>query len=249
MALILGGSIADNAGLDEADVVRRYMAWYLTGSFDTGPVWNAVFNEISAGADPKQAARIVDQKLGGMTAGVNAAHRATAIGCASAIPDELVPAAARLEARLTHWHSDAAEASVATAMIVRRMLRGASWCHAVAAAAACTTGLVNSILLQKSIDARRLSPGGYAPKTLEAALYFTQSSTSFAAALRDSIAFAGPCNYCPVLVGAFSALRFGVQPVTGCPVEGHLVQDATKTFDRLWKQSIAARTTDTSPAS
>jgi ADP-ribosylglycohydrolase len=235
MTLILAGSIADNAGLDEADVVRRYMAWFLTGSFDTGPIWNAVFNEIAGGADPNQAARIVDQKLGGMTAGVNAAHRATAIGCACAIPDELVPAAARREAQLTHWHTDAAESSVATAVIVRRMLRGASLCEAVAAAAACTSGVVNSILLQKSIDARHLSPGGYAPKTLEAALYFTQSSTSFAAAVRDSIAFAGPCNYCPVLVGAFAALRFGVQPVTGCPVEGHLVEDATKMFDRLWK--------------
>ena len=28
MTLILAGSIADNAGLDEADVVRRYMAWF-----------------------------------------------------------------------------------------------------------------------------------------------------------------------------------------------------------------------------
>ena len=84
MTLILAGSIADNAGLDEADVVRRYMAWFLTGSFDTGPIWNAVFNEIAGGADPNQAARIVDQKLGGMTAGVNAAHRAAAIGCACA---------------------------------------------------------------------------------------------------------------------------------------------------------------------
>jgi hypothetical protein len=38
MTLILAGSIADNAGLDEADVVRRYMAWFLTGSFNTGPI-------------------------------------------------------------------------------------------------------------------------------------------------------------------------------------------------------------------
>ncbi len=170
-----------------------------------------------------------------MTAGVNAAHRATVIGCASAITDEHVPAAARQEARLTHWHSDAAEASVATAVIVRQMLRGASLCDAVAAAAATTSGLVSSILLQKSIDVRNLSCSGYAPRTLEAALYFTRNSASFAEAISTSIAFAGPCNYCPVLVGAFSALKFGVEPVADYPVESHLVRDATSMFDRLWR--------------
>jgi len=53
------------------------------------------------------------------TAGVNAAHRATAIGCASAIPDDLVAEAARREAQLTHWHADAVETSAATAIILQ----------------------------------------------------------------------------------------------------------------------------------
>jgi ADP-ribosylglycohydrolase len=235
MALILGDSIADNAGLNVDDVVRRYLAWYRTDAFDTGPVWNAVFQEIASGSDAKLAARNVHHRLGGMTAGVNAAHRAVAIGCASAIADELVPAAARAEAQVTHWHSDAAEASAATAVIIRQMLRGASLCEATAVAASCTTGSVSSVLQQKAADATLLSPSGHAPKTLHAALYFTQSSRSFAAALRNSIAFAGPCNYCPVLVGAFSALKFGVQPVAGYPVERDLEEACAKAFDRLWR--------------
>lgn len=235
MALILGGSIADNAALDVADVARRYMAWYQTDAFDTGPVWSAVFKKIAAGVDVKDAARIVDAQLDGMTAGANTAHRATAIGCAAAIPDEHVAAAARQEACLTHWHTDAAEASAATAVIVRRMLRGASLRDAVAAAAASTSGKVSTILHQDSIDAQQLSPGGYAPKTLEAAIYFTQTSTSFAAAITASVAFAGPCNYCPVLVGAFAALQFGVQPVPGCPVPPQLAHDTAHMFDRLWR--------------
>jgi ADP-ribosylglycohydrolase len=235
MALMLGHSIAGNSALDLTDVVSRYLAWYNTGAFDTGPVWNAVFKLIAAGVDPKDAARVVDARLDGRTAGANTAHRATAIGCASAIPDALVAAEARREAQLTHWHVDAAEASAATAVIIRAMLRGASLSDAVTSAAAATTGVVSAMLQRDTIDVQRLSDGGYAPDTLEAALYFTNTSTSFAQAILSSISFAGPCNYCPVLVGAFAALKFGVQPVPGCPVDDALVLDATETFDRLWK--------------
>jgi ADP-ribosylglycohydrolase len=238
MALMLGHSIADNSALDLADLARRYLAWHRADAFDTGPVWRLVFQRIEAGADAADAARLVDQQLGGMTAGVNAAHRATAIGCASVIPDALVAAEARREARLTHWHADAAEASAATALIVRSMLRGISLSDSVAAAAAATTGVVSAMLQHKPADAQSLKPGGYAPLTLQAAVYFTETSCSFSQAVLSSIAFAGPCNYCPVLVGAFAALKFGVpaQPVPGCPVDDALARDACDTFERLWKE-------------
>jgi ADP-ribosylglycohydrolase len=235
MALILGNTIADKGGLDTTELTKRYLAWYRTDAFDTGPVWSAVFDQISAGVDPEEAAKSVDHLLGGMTAGANTAHRATAIGCASVIPDALVAAEARREAKLTHWHPDAGEASAATALIIRGMLRGATLSDAISAAAAATTGLVNALLAQPSIEAKYLSKGGYAPKTLEAAIYFTQTSSSFADAIRRSIHFAGAANYCPVLVGAFAALQFGVEPVAGFPIETVLVEPATTTFDRLWK--------------
>jgi len=90
MALMLDHSIADNAGLHLTDVERCYLEWHRTDAFDTGTVWSCVFTNIAAGVDPKDAARMVDQQLGGMTAGANATHRATAIGCASAIPDVCV---------------------------------------------------------------------------------------------------------------------------------------------------------------
>jgi hypothetical protein len=38
MALILGNSIADTAGLDTVELSKRYLAWYRTDAFDTGPV-------------------------------------------------------------------------------------------------------------------------------------------------------------------------------------------------------------------
>ena len=156
MALILGNSIADTAGLDTADLTKRYLAWYRTDAFDTGPVWSAVFDQISTGVDAEEAAKSVDHLLGGMTAGANTAHRATAIGCASVIPDALVAAEARKEARLTHWHSDAGEASAATALIIRGMLRGAMLPAAIASAAAATSGQVSALLSQQTIDSNYL---------------------------------------------------------------------------------------------
>lgn len=115
------------------------------------------------------------------------------------------------------------------------MLRGATLQAAIASAAAATSGQVSALLSQQTIDSNYLSNGGYAPKTLEAALYFTQTSTSFTDAIRRSIHFAGAANYCPVLVGAFAALHFGVTVVPGYPVESILLEPVATTFERLWK--------------
>src|SRR5207302_561242 len=55
--------------------------------------------------------------------------------------------------------------------------------------------------------------GGFAPDVLRAALHFVGTSASFAEALERSLAFAGPANYCPVLVGAVSGARWGVPAI------------------------------------
>ena len=41
-------------------------------------------------------------------------------------------------------------------------------------------------------------------------------------------------NYCPVLVGAFAALRFGVTPVADYPVDEALAREAAHAFARIW---------------
>jgi hypothetical protein len=51
--------------------------------------------------------------------------------------------------------------------------------------------------------------GGFAPEVLRAAVYFVGSSPSFPEALGRSLAFAGPANYGPVLVGAVGGARWG----------------------------------------
>jgi ADP-ribosylglycohydrolase len=53
--------------------------------------------------------------------------------------------------------------------------------------------------------------GGFAPDVLRAAVYCVGTSGCFAETLERSLAFAGPSNYCPVLVGAIAGSRyFGV---------------------------------------
>jgi len=66
------------------------------------------------------------------------------------------------------------------------------------------------------MESGRDAPGqrdGYAPNVLQAAIYFLNRHDSFESALMASMDFAGPSNYCPVLVGALAGARFGASAV------------------------------------
>ena len=68
-------------------------------------------------------------------------------------------------------------------------------------------------------------------------MYFARTATDFTDAISRSIHFAGMSNYCPVLVGAFAALRFVAGPVADSPVNEALVGEAHATFARIWYAS------------
>ena len=51
---------------------------------------------------------------------------------------------------------------------------------------------------------------GFAPNVLTAAMYFLMNSDNLDEAIKRSIDFAGPANYCPVLVGAIGSARWGI---------------------------------------
>ena len=44
-------------------------------------------------------------------------------------------------------------------------------------------------------------------------MHFVATSATFAEALERSLAFAGPANYCPVLVGAIGGGRWGASAI------------------------------------
>jgi ADP-ribosylglycohydrolase len=85
--------------------------------------------------------------------------------------------------------------------LCRALVRGAAWQNAVPEA--------GSFAAQEGPD----NNGGYAPDVLRAALFFVGTSGCFTEALDRSLAFAGPSNYSPVLVGAVAGARWGASVI------------------------------------
>jgi hypothetical protein len=57
-------------------------------------------------------------------------------------------------------------------------------------------------------DDRPLSASGYSPEALRAAIYFVDRSSCADENIAEAMLFAGDGNYCPVLVGAISGVRY-----------------------------------------
>ena len=57
-------------------------------------------------------------------------------------------------------------------------------------------------------DLNELKGDGYAPNVLAASMYFLYTSDNLEDAIDSSIDFAGPANYCPVLVGAIGSAKW-----------------------------------------
>jgi ADP-ribosylglycohydrolase len=207
MALRIAESLRDQAGLDLADVGSRYIDWWREGAFDTGPTVAQVLELVDAGVSFERASIMVDETLHGMSAGCNPAHRVAPVAMCAQIPDSAVDEAATLEARLTHRHALAGEVAAVVARLCRALIRGSSWSIALATSAEGRSHETRrAVQVQQGAD---LSRGGFAPEVLRAAIHFLDSSDSLSAALARSIEFAGPDNYCPVLVGSIGGARWG----------------------------------------
>lgn len=192
MAVRLGESLAERRAFDPDDILARYVQWWREGAFDTGPVTWLVLKDVAEGADPAQAVRQVAATR--PTAGVGPAHRCSPLALAPFLDDEALQDAARREAALTHGDPEAGEVAAQVVLLARRLLRGEPW---------------------ERRPTRNFTPGGYAPEVLAAALHFLDRGRTFPEALRMSLDYAGPANYCPVLVGALGGARWGASEVTG----------------------------------
>jgi ADP-ribosylglycohydrolase len=201
MAVRLAESLLDCGGFDPADILGRYLRWWRDGAFDTGPVAERALALLAAGVPASEASAQAHRELGGKTAGCNPAHRSAPLSMLASIADEDLAACAMAEASLTHYDPLAGEVAVAVNRLCRSLIRGARWDHALRLCGGLTDpqGPGNN--------------GGYAPDVLRAAVFFAGTSASFAEALERSLAFAGPANYCPVLVGAVGGARWGASAI------------------------------------
>jgi ADP-ribosylglycohydrolase len=201
MAVRLAESLLACGGFDLADILNRYLAWWRDGAFDTGPVSGRVLELVAAGMPVVEATAKVHREFGGKTAGCNPAHRSSPLSMLAAIPDEDLAGCALAEARLTHHDPLAGEVAAAVNKLFRALIRGVAWQDAVQEA--------GSFAGQEGPG----NNGGYAPDVLRAALFFVGMSACFTEALGRSLAFAGPSNYCPVLVGAVAGARWGASAI------------------------------------
>jgi ADP-ribosylglycohydrolase len=201
MALRLAESLVETGRFDADDMLGRYLIWWRHGAFDTGPVSARAFALVDAGMPVEDATAQVHREFGGMTAGCNPAHRSPPLAMLVAIPDDDLSGCALAEARLTHHDPLAGEVAAAATGLCRALVRGVGWDVALRQASRFTAHEGPG------------SNGGFEPDVVRAALHFVGSSARFTEALDRSLAFAGPSNYCPVLVGAVAGARWGASAV------------------------------------
>ena len=201
MAMRLAESLLVCGDFDPEDMLERYLAWWREGAFDTGPVTGRALELVAAGMPAPEATAQVHREFCGKTAGCNLAHRSSPLSMLAAITDEDLAGCAMAEARLTHQDPLAGEVAAVVNKLCRALIRGAAWQDAVQE--------VGNFAGQEGPG----NNGGYAPDVLRAALFLVGTSACFTEALDRSLAFAGPSNYCPVLVGAVAGACWGAAAI------------------------------------
>ncbi len=207
MVVRLAESLLEMGRFDAADVLGRYLAWWREGAFDTGPVSARALALVTAGVPVDEATAQVHREFGGMTAGCNPAHRSPPLAMLASLADQALPGCAITEARGTHHDPLAGDVAAAVSVLCRSLICGVAWESALQRSAGERRRETSEALL--CIREGPGTSGGFAPEVLRASAYFVGLSSSFSEALERSLAFAGPANYCPVLVGAIAGARWG----------------------------------------
>ena len=193
LARILQKSLSTSNGFKKNDLVDRYYHWWKTDAFDTGPTFAMVFQNVSKGIPIEEASKEVDKQLNGATAGCGPAHRIAPIAGYKNIPTDRLVSIAREEAAITHYHPEAGNCSAIMALLCRYLIEGNSWYE--------TKAIVSQNddvkPTWKKIENANLNNGGYVFDVMNSAIYFLDRENS----LENSLSFAGPANYCPVIVG------------------------------------------------
>ncbi len=196
LAKIFTESFKINNGFNEKDLRKRYLNWWRSNAFDTGPTYASVFSKIDKGMDPKLAVRKVHEEFGFNTAGCGPAHRATPLAGMLNIKTDQLIYLAKKEAKITHYDEDAGNGSAIVIMLCRYLLEGQSYYDA--------QNLVSNekdlkdswIKLQNA----ELKPDGYIYNVIFSALYFIKHEKTLA----DAIKFSGKANYCSII---FSVIK------------------------------------------
>ena len=200
LAILLHQSIVRH-GFQETTIFTSYSDWILNDGFDTGPTLKKVVSLHRMGLGIEGSVR-ASHRFFGRSAGIGPAHRSAPL-LLLATGEELSELAMR-EAQLSHLDPIAGQCSAISLLICEGLLNGLS----LSSLHSDIKRRFGNITIQKE----HINRSGYAPDVLAAAWYFLRRANSFSEALQPALEFAGKNNYCPVLVGLWSACRFGVVP-------------------------------------
>ena len=198
LSKILNSSLITCNGFNKNDLIKRYLKWWKSKAFDTGPTFAGVFTHINNGMEPDKAVKKVHVSLNGNTAGCGPAHRISPLAGFVNIPTDQLINIAREEAKVTHFHPDAGNGSAIVVMLCRYLLEGKTWEESKLLVS-------ESNLLKKTwqcVYNAEFKPDGYILNVLYSALYFLDKDNS----LENAIKFSGSANYCAVIVGCISKL-------------------------------------------
>ena len=211
MAVRLAESLVDVGKFDLEDIGARYLDWWHKDAFDTGPTAARVFTLVASGLSFRTAAQQVHIETEEQTAGCNPAHRSAPLAMLSHLNTQQLAKFAKQEATLTHRHPLSGDVAAAVVVICHHLVEGYTWAKAIESA--CVGTLPETRIAIETPELDSLNTGGFAPAALAAAIHFVGSSSSFDTALERSLQFAGPANYCPVLVGSIAGARWGMSSI------------------------------------
>ena len=189
------------SGFDEQRSFQHYAQWVQAEGFDSGPTLRQVVDLTRLGLPLTAAVRATHRSHNG-SAGIGPAHRSIAL-LRLATGADLIELAIR-EAQLSHFDPIAGSCSAAS-LIICQMLGENVRLNEIKAT-------VEQLFPDLNLTPEQLSAGGFAPAVLAAAWKFLSNANHFDDALGPALQFAGPANYCPVLVGLWAACRFGNVP-------------------------------------
>ena len=197
LAKIFSKSLELNNEFNEEDLRARYLTWWKSDAFDTGPTYASVFSKIDKGMDPRVAVKTVHKEFGYNTAGCGPAHRATPLaGILNITTDQLITIA-RHEAKITHFDNEACNGSAIVILLCRYLLEGNSYQDALKL-------ISENVELKESwtkITKASLNPDGYIFNVIHSALHFIDKNKS----LEDTFKFAGKANYCPIIFSVINS--------------------------------------------
>lgn len=197
LACILSQSLVRNNEFNEKDLREKYLTWWKSEAFDTGPTYASVFNKIEQGIDPKLAVKKVHEEFSFNTAGCGPAHRAIPLAGFFDIPTNKLVQIAKKEAKITHYDDDAGNGSAIIILLCRYLLERINYQDAKKL-------ILNNIELKDSwnkVVNANLKPDGYIFNVIHSALYFIEKNKS----LKDTFEFAGKANYCPIVFSVIKA--------------------------------------------